>query len=490
MPAAIGTIIDAIDYARRRKVVLPKEYYAERVGEARAAAFSIAGLARVEQLEMVLESLASAMEEGISYRKWAKRVTEAGVSFPRHRLDNIYRTNLQGSYVRGRCAAQRALKAIRPYLYYSAVNDSRTRPSHAAMHGTILPQDDRWWKTHLPPNGFRCRCTAIAITEDEARRRGITQVPPVGADPDDGWDYNVCADGIEEGLRRAVARKDESTIARTAIKDGSLEYDQAPFLRGREATLDAIKRLGGERLDDLMQMRLPEDRELVPLMSARGKTVGELIENGLYELVVPGIKAVLYEDLRRRRTFGTVQPEIYQKRGKGRAAILRAASKYPDDWVENANRYPLHVVFSQARGYFSVREWIRGAREYRRVIRTSSGSTAEHEFAHHIQYADPDLDALFVAEHLRRTSGDKLQIVTRGTSETGRPDKYVDPYQGREYNGDPREVMSVAFEAVLGQDSDGRKRSDYWFAWMLKNDQEMLRLVLGALYHYTPGEDT
>lgn len=45
-----------------------------------------------------------------------------------------------------------------PLLRYEAVNDERTRPAHAALHGVTLPVDDPFWEEYYPPNGFNCRC--------------------------------------------------------------------------------------------------------------------------------------------------------------------------------------------------------------------------------------------------------------------------------------------------------------------------------------------
>ena len=202
--------IEAIAWARRRKVELPAEYYGHRIARARALAFSVAGMTRLDQIEHVRESLNRALEEGGTFETWKEEMLKSpeALALPRHRLDNIFRTNLQSAYMAGRCRAIQAHKASRPYLLYSAVNDSRTRPSHAAMDGTILPVDDPWWETHTPPNGFRCRCGVISISEAEARRRGISSGPPVNAQPDDGWDYSVCSHGQEEGVRRAVSRRE------------------------------------------------------------------------------------------------------------------------------------------------------------------------------------------------------------------------------------------------------------------------------------------
>ncbi len=59
------------------------------------------------------------------------------------------------------------------------------RPLHAAWDGLVLPVDDPFWHTHYPPNGWRCRCRAVSVSERDLRRdiadgeRITTPAPPV-----------------------------------------------------------------------------------------------------------------------------------------------------------------------------------------------------------------------------------------------------------------------------------------------------------------------
>lgn len=210
---------EALAYARARRVVLPEVYYGQLQGVARSRAFSIAGVAQLEILTAVHASLAAAIESGESFEKWKKRVAagDAPLELAPHRLDNVFRTNIQAAYGRGRGEQQRANRRARPYLMYDAINDSRTRPAHAAMDGFIAPWGDAVWKVWRPPAGFRCRCTVIALTEAQARDRGYP-MPPRAARPDAGWDYDrmdAAASGVREAAARAV-RKAPAKLARPA----------------------------------------------------------------------------------------------------------------------------------------------------------------------------------------------------------------------------------------------------------------------------------
>jgi SPP1 gp7 family putative phage head morphogenesis protein len=194
---------EAIAAAVARGVVLPEIYYQELKGIARQLAFSIAGKASLDELQAVKDSLDKAMKDGLSFGEWKKMAAAMDLGLPGYRLENIFRTNLQGNYMRGKWEKFMENKENRPYLMYDAINDSRVRPAHLAMDGTIRPIDDQFWATNSPPNGFRCRCSLITLTADQAKSRsgqgnGLNKIPMVkGSDgmfypamPDKGWDYN------------------------------------------------------------------------------------------------------------------------------------------------------------------------------------------------------------------------------------------------------------------------------------------------------------
>lgn len=53
-----------------------------------------------------------------------------------------------------------------PNLKIVTVNDSRIRPEHKALDGIIKPFDDPFWKTHIPPFDWGCRCDVEQTDED------------------------------------------------------------------------------------------------------------------------------------------------------------------------------------------------------------------------------------------------------------------------------------------------------------------------------------
>lgn len=131
------------------------------------------------------------------------------------RLETIFRVNMQASYAAGHWQQIQETKAEAPYLMYDAVDDGRTREEHRAWDGTVLPADDPWWDTHMPPNDFGCRCGVIQLSADQVRamgldvadeappdnpreytnpRTGEVEMVPSGVGP--GWAYNPGASRV------------------------------------------------------------------------------------------------------------------------------------------------------------------------------------------------------------------------------------------------------------------------------------------------------
>ncbi|MCX0332160.1 phage minor head protein, partial [Acinetobacter radioresistens] len=84
---------------------------------------------------------------------------------------------------------------------YSAIDDSRVRPSHLALNRIIRHIDDPFWLMYYPPWGFMCRCTVITLTEKQAEKYGITpddQLPEVAEEM--GWSTSPMTYGDLSGL--------------------------------------------------------------------------------------------------------------------------------------------------------------------------------------------------------------------------------------------------------------------------------------------------
>lgn len=167
------TFLEALNYAKQRKILLPDDFYALDL-KTRQMATTVSFLSSLEQIQTVINGVNKTLANGGTFKDFQKLIEESEIVLPKHYLDNVFRTNIQNAYGHGRWQQQQRNKVKRPYLMYSSIEDSRTRPSHLALNRIIRHIDDSFWLTYYPPLGFRCRCTVIALTEKEAMRLGIT----------------------------------------------------------------------------------------------------------------------------------------------------------------------------------------------------------------------------------------------------------------------------------------------------------------------------
>ena len=168
--------IEAIAYALNREVVLPDDYYLRMTPIQRQQAVSIAGLAQTEQIKHVMGLVNEQLVDGGTFADFQKAVKagDIDINLPKHRLDNIFRTNIQGAYGRGRWYQQQENKVERPYLMRDGINDIRQRPAHKVLDGVVRHIDDPFWQTHYAPDSYRCRCIMRSLTKSQAEAKGIT----------------------------------------------------------------------------------------------------------------------------------------------------------------------------------------------------------------------------------------------------------------------------------------------------------------------------
>ena len=181
----------------RDKLNLPTAAFDDLVGAAHAKAFVSAGAYQAELLAELRQMTERAIVGGMDIREFRKQfrplVERYGWQLkgggPAWRSDLIWRTNINTAYQAGRW--QQFEEGGIDYLKY--VHNDRVRnprPHHVAMDGTVLPRTDPFWEKNYPPNGWGCKCRAVAALPGEIEQAGGR---PGGWESmaDSGWEYNV-----------------------------------------------------------------------------------------------------------------------------------------------------------------------------------------------------------------------------------------------------------------------------------------------------------
>lgn len=181
--------------------------------EAHAKVFTVAGAMRQDILSSIRGELVTALEEGRTFRQFQQELEPTlkklgwwgnieimdpvtgelrEIDVTPWRLRNIYRTNMQTSYMAGRYKQQVDMKDSRPYWMYVAVMDESTRATHAARNETVYHADDPIWDWLYPPNDWGCRCRVRALSERRMKSLGLEVQDGAKAQKfaGEGWDYN------------------------------------------------------------------------------------------------------------------------------------------------------------------------------------------------------------------------------------------------------------------------------------------------------------
>jgi uncharacterized protein with gpF-like domain len=187
---------DAIHFFRS-KVSLTDDEFQALVERNHRKAFTVAGIADIDVLVDVRDSLDQALAQGIDFRDWKETIGEmlenawgGTVANPGWRLETIFRTNLQSSYAAGRYEQAKATREDRPYMMLLDVPDKDQCEDclaiSEAIGGKAIPFDE--WDDELPPYHFQCRDTVVTLSEAEAIEQGLLEeMPDLDEYIDDGF---------------------------------------------------------------------------------------------------------------------------------------------------------------------------------------------------------------------------------------------------------------------------------------------------------------
>jgi SPP1 gp7 family putative phage head morphogenesis protein len=157
-------------------------------------AWKIAGVAQLEVVQFVHDSLERAIASGIPFDEWQKEVedelTKAWGRKDSARMQTIFINANQQSYNAGRWEQMTdpTVLSLRPFGMFDAVDDAHTTKEICKpLDGTILPLEQFEERGLCPQLHHRCRSGIRSLRESDANRRGgVTQTVP-NAKPSEGF---------------------------------------------------------------------------------------------------------------------------------------------------------------------------------------------------------------------------------------------------------------------------------------------------------------
>ena len=188
--------------ALRRRLSISEATWDALVAGAELGARAVADETTNTMVESFIRAIISILDEGgtlADFRRDYDAITQKhGWKSPKGagwHSELIFRLHVSNARNAGRWQQIQRVKKFRPYIRYVTVGDHRVRDTHALWHGVILPIEHPFWLSHLPPNGFNCRCYVQSVSERDLQRYGWTLTDPgdplLSVPPDEGWSGNV-----------------------------------------------------------------------------------------------------------------------------------------------------------------------------------------------------------------------------------------------------------------------------------------------------------
>lgn len=184
---------EAITYFESKGYAIGFNWYDVET-QAHAKAFTVAGVLKLDVLQDIRQALTETLHNGGTQADFERRLIPLleqkgwlgkglvadqdtgelhGKRLTPRRLETIFQTNMQSSYMAGRYKQQIENTDDRPYWERVGIMDNHIRPAHAALNGFIARFDDPIWQTIYPPDGYRCRCRVRARSAADVERLGL-----------------------------------------------------------------------------------------------------------------------------------------------------------------------------------------------------------------------------------------------------------------------------------------------------------------------------
>ncbi|MRI64542.1 phage head morphogenesis protein [Ornithobacterium rhinotracheale] len=114
---------------------------------------------------------ASLTENGrvLSWQEFKQKADDLNIEYNRRWLKTEYDQTIATATQAGKYQEYLANKHLYPNLKYKTIGDERVREKHKQWDELILPVEHPFWKTHLPPNDWGCRCYVVPTDEEPNR---------------------------------------------------------------------------------------------------------------------------------------------------------------------------------------------------------------------------------------------------------------------------------------------------------------------------------
>jgi SPP1 gp7 family putative phage head morphogenesis protein len=481
---------------------------------ARRRAWWISGVAQMDVVNDVHQSIQAALKSGVPFEEWKKEIgPKLEAAWGRKdspRILTIFRNATTQAYNAGRWEqmTQPHVAETRPYVQYDVVDDLRTSDICKPLRKVIAPIDSVFVLTHNPPLHHRCRTGLESLRRSKAEKKGITSdadLPDIGVTPGFGHPPTLTVPPTpsertkppDPDLQLEAAKKAAKHLQKRAPVKVKIDPKHTPEYweeHYRAKYGGAARQVGYGRAIHERAKAMQWSEAISAAKELRDAVVPGFVNNTVHYLEVAeryGTKDLglgIGDDAEAARLLAAHAKIISFKRAPIKlqplshlpsANRLAGAAKWYENFASGLVDVPdvEWTVYDDPkwRGYI-----------YARTRRAHLGTHEEvhtwvHEWGHAVEAASESTLRKVVAFRAAREGNDTPKRLSEvmGTSgyeddEFTREDRYWKAYAGKVYRGDSSEVLSTLF----GDIAEGKA------GYILRKDPESLYFGLGILAGY------
>ncbi len=114
---------------------------------------------------VMLEEINGILQKNKSWNEFKNEVLKLNPKYNKNYLQAEWQTAKQAALHASNWEHYLDNQKLYPNLKYKTQGDERVRDEHKALNEVIAPINSDFWKTHYPPNGWRCRCYVVQTAE-------------------------------------------------------------------------------------------------------------------------------------------------------------------------------------------------------------------------------------------------------------------------------------------------------------------------------------
>ena len=114
---------------------------------------------------VVLQEINQILQKQMPWKQFRDEVLKLNPKYNKNYLQAEWQTANQSAKHARDWEYYKSNASLYPNLAYRTQGDERVRDAHVLLNGVVAAIGSEFWKSHYPPNGWRCRCYVVQTAE-------------------------------------------------------------------------------------------------------------------------------------------------------------------------------------------------------------------------------------------------------------------------------------------------------------------------------------